>query len=261
MLAGIYRLKRLYANEYIAINHIVLLLRNTYHTQVSDYFIYHDPNYPQYLRTASLDENNFWIYQLFDSRGKQMLAFAILTRKEQDVFLNQIIVLEEFRGNNLAATLLSGVLGLLLKKYGNDEFGSLRLETFYSNQRAMAIYQFWKMEASPGKNWYLYEASDEDNQFQQALLTCSAITDRYGFHQLYVNNKPMGTIINGDRARIIGGNINEVKILVKYLNQQMGISKICMVDEQQLQLRLLDRSITFSLGILELMSILNTSKL
>jgi len=261
MLSGSYRLKRLHANESLAIDHIALLLRNTYHTQVSSFFIYHDPNYAKYLRMASLDEDNFWIYQLIDSLGKQMVAFAILTRKERDVFLNQIVVLEHFRGYNLAAKLLSDILGLLLKKYGNDEFSSLKLETFHSNQRAMAIYQHWKMEDSPGKNWYLNMLQDKDNQLHKPIITCSTITDRYGFLQLYANNNPMGTVINGDRARTNGAHIDDVQILIKYLNMQMGIYKICLVTEQQLQLPLIDRTITYSLGISELRDMLSTTKL
>jgi len=261
MLSGSYRLKRLHANECIAIDHIALLLRNTYHTQVSGFFIYHDPSYAKYLRMVSLDEDNFWIYQLIDPLGEQVLAFAILTRKERDVFLNQIVVLEHFRGDNLAATLLSGILALLLEKYGNDEFSSLKLETFYSNQRAMAIYQHWKMEASPGKNWYLNKLPDKDNQLQEPITNCSTITDQYGFLQLYANNNPMGTVINGDRARINGAHIDDAKILVRYLNGQMGISKICLVAEQQLQLPLIDRTITYSLGISELRDMLSTTKL
>lgn len=252
-------LRRLHVSDHELIHQVVAILRDTYHTEVSKFFIYHDVNYPHYLKTSLIDKKRFWVYYLICPDERKIMGFAMLRIYKERLFLNQLIVLPEFRGKNLSEHILKGVLESLLNEFGEKAFTDFELETFASNIGAKIIYERLGMISSAGSNWYDGN-SLLDVKLEEELPKCSLNKDQYGFLQLSLNGKEIGTVIN---AKLVKINIDHTKMAdvpIHFVNSVFPNNHICLVSKQQLVLPLLDYTINYSLSIPRFKEMLHKEK-
>jgi hypothetical protein len=253
-------IKRLGTADQLVSDQIVASLRQTYQTGGGRFFIYHDLNYPIYLKKALSNEKDFWVYYLWDRRTEKLMGFAILRRYEGSMFLNQIVIGSQYRGHNFSRYFLSGIIDSLVEKFGENAFKTFQLETFHSNLVARAIYGRWGMLPSVGKNWYNANSLNKTTKqnIQNSYLSLSHDAQR--FLQLYSNDKRIGTLINNDRIRLNLESIEEARSPVSFLMKKFPLKDICIVADNILSLPLMDSSITYKQKLPYLRSILKNEK-
>ncbi|RZK24371.1 MAG: GNAT family N-acetyltransferase [Flavobacterium sp.] len=246
--------------ELIVSNQILEMLRKTYSIGGGRFFIYHNLNYSVYLKTALQNTNDFWIYYLWDPRTEQLMGFAILREYKGCLFLNQIVIGYDFRGRNLSAYLLSGILDSLTSRFGKHAFNVFKLETFLNNAIARNIYDRWGMTASGGKNWYDANQLITKTSREITESNFKLSRDAFGFLQLYSNDECIGTIINSQRVRLNLDDIDKASSTVTLLLKNFKLKDICLVSEQLLPLPLMDTSITYSKSLQDLRHVLKNAK-
>ena len=253
-------IKRLSDADQLVSQQIIEILRKTYKTGGGKFFIYHDLNYPVYFKKALSNNDDFWVYYLWDVNTEKLMGFAILRKYKGAMFLNQIVIEPQYRGHNFSTYFLSGIIDSLVERFGESAFEIFQLETFHSNFIARSIYERWSMLPSAGKNWYNANNLNKTNNQDVKNSYLSLCHDAQRFLQLYSNDKCIGTIINNDRVRLNLESVEEACSPVSFLIKNFQLKEICLVSDCLLPLPLLDSSITFKQKLPHLRSILKNEK-
>jgi GNAT superfamily N-acetyltransferase len=248
-------IRRFYHDNDAIFSEIILLLRGIYANKVSKFFIYQDENYPTYLASMARDEKNFWIYYGINIDHGDLIGFALFTSYHNNIFLNQIIIKPAFQFKGLGTYLLYNVLGILNMEFGADYFKKLELDAFYSNTHARKVYDHMGMKAVPGLNWYSSRITSPSEHKEEIFDHSYRIeVDDNGFTQLLADRRHIGTIINGNRAKINREEIEDLDEALRFLRKHTKVRQVCITSKDKIDLPLVDRSITYTIKFSEIIN-------
>ncbi len=250
------RINRLDHTDDLVFNEILSMLRNDYKDEVSKFFIYHDENYPAYLRKISLDHQNFWLYSCVDTDTDDFIGFAMLRVNLDNLFLNQIMIKPAYQFMGLGAYLLYSVLAQIKNDVEAERFNYLELDAFVNNIHARRVYHHLGMQSSPGLNWYAVKTAFITkyavlNTTETKQIAYRIAADHNNFSQLFTNQLPIGTIVNRTCAKINGKSTTNLASLIKYLAENTTVDNICITSSESIDIPLMDHALLYRIKFSE----------
>ncbi len=219
---------------------ILELLRNSYDPELTQYLIYSDDNYLNYLKKISLDKRNNWIFYFLESETSRFIGFTIFKKINGNVFLNQLVLDKEFQRKGLGKEVFLLSLQRLESSHPKGYFKYLELEAFASNLYINRFYRELEMDFCGTKNWYRLKVPDFNRaagyQYQENY---DLISDEHNFSQLIHNESPIGTFINNKYLRL-----NTEKFSLAAL-KKISPSGICITTRSELDMPIIDKSIAY----------------
>lgn len=153
---------------------------------VSEYLIYEDQNFPDYL-TRVVDSAGRHAFLYLADPGPES-GFCHVVVKEDNLFLNNIYVDERFQGLGLGSKLLRKSLQHL----GGYNYSEIHLDLFDSNTRAGNWYLHMGFTPRQQTVWKFVGAPVRESSSNELRL----LKDANGFHQIYVGSFHAGSRIN-----------------------------------------------------------------
>ena len=248
-----YIIRKLSHEETEVIASVSQLLNTSYDRDVSEYFIYRDNGYIPYL-TKSLAENRDSIYVVVNSADNALIGFAQVKPVLSSIFLNNIIILPEFRGHNIASKLLS----YIIKNFDNglNNIQTFSLDVFERNSSVLNWYQRLGMKVSGVKYWYdlfdIYNSGKPGQTFRgKETGNISVREDESGFEQVFTDQVQIGTLIANNT--MLMRSVPSIEI-ISQLKEYFGtrLKAMCLITEKEFDYPLIDRSLKLEIRIEDL---------
>jgi len=220
---------------------ILNLLRNSYDRELTQYLIYSDDNYLNYLKKKSLDKRNNWIFYFLESDTNKFIGFTIFKKVNGNIFLNQLILDKEFQKRGLGKKIFFLALRMLESLHPKGYFKYLELEAFASNLYINQFYRDLGMDFCGCRNWYRLDVPNfsetPDCYCQQEKY--DLINDENNFSQLVHNESQIGTFINEKYLRLNTENFNLASL------KKISPKGICINTRSELDMPVIDKSIAY----------------
>ncbi|MDB5120428.1 MAG: GCN5-related N-acetyltransferase [Sphingobacteriales bacterium] len=233
-----YSIQKLASTDEYYIDEVCEMLKNTYTPSISQYFIYNDKSFKAFL-TSNLTRTDHFIYYI--SVQKVLIGFAQFKIVANTLYLVNLIVKENYQNNKFGSRLLT--YGIIASHTSAPYIKTLELNAFVSNT-VLKWYLRLGMKIMNIEYWYdLKEVQLNDAKTSNIELeNFKFITDQFGFTQLYLNNLPVGYLINGKKL-IIKGNFHFVYLhkIPRVFNGQ-DIELGCIISDTMINIPLIDRS-------------------
>lgn len=234
-------LHELYYTDTPILFKILDLLRNSYDKELTQYLIYSDNNYLNYLKKISLDKRNNWIFYFLDGETHKFMGFTIFKKVNGNIFLNQLVIDKEFKKRGLGKRLFFLSIKHLGHSHPKGYFKYLELEAFASNLYINQFYRELGMDFCGSKNWYRLAVPD----FSQAINghnhkeRYDLISDENNFSQLIHNESSIGTFINNEYLKLNTENFNVAAL------KKISPAGICINTRSELDIPVIDKSIAY----------------
>ena len=231
-----YSIRKLAKADIDYIEEVCELLGNGYDSETAKFFIYQDPNYKNYL-SSTLGGLQDVIYIVLSSR-EELMGFAQVRLIQSTVFLNNIIIKPEFRGSNIATSLLAYMIS---STESSQHIQTFALDVFEKNTAVLKWYMRLGMTINGVKYWYnlmdQYRKCAADTGSSDILLK----EDNSGFIQIFAGNKKIGTLIDG--KTVVMRSEADTKLLTSLKRHfESNLKGLCLVTEQELSYPVIDRS-------------------
>ena len=232
-----YFIRNLSAADTRYIDEVCQLLATSYDLQISEFLIYRDKNYKEHL-IRSLSSSSDFVHIALSADG-DLLGFAQVRILENTLFLNNIIIKQQFRGASLA----SGLLRFMINEANIDGRGidSFALDVFEKNAGALKWYQRLGMQMRSTRFWYDLTNAYAEVTVMHGSAEVSATKDEAGFVQVYSGDLRIGTLIAGNKLVMraeIGSDV--LQGLKRYFGN--SLEGLCLITDSKLTYPLIDRS-------------------
>jgi len=224
------------------INAVAQMFIESYDSSISRYLRYTDIHYINYLR-ASLAEAKNPIYVIVNNDTSELVGVAQYTLLDDTLLLNNIIVKNGFRGQNLALSLIKYAEQQVLKTKPLPNFA---LDVFEKNIAALAWYQRLGMAITATNYWYdltHYYTNElpETTQTNKTGNELSIQPDEFGFSQVLSNNIRIATVLNGNTliTRALP-RPDEMLNLRDFFGDKLNA--LCLITDRKLNFPIIDRS-------------------
>lgn len=151
--------------------------------------IYFDENFINYFRGIFQNENDF-IFGVF--KNEIIVGFLHLKKLKDNLFLNNIFLNKDVRGNGAGTLILEQILKEEFVKIYNFEY--LELDVFESNIKAKNWYEKLGLVNTSYNDWFLTQNSNKSPDELQSRFTISL--DNVGFKSLFFNKNKVATIVS-----------------------------------------------------------------
>ncbi|MDB5012563.1 MAG: GCN5-related N-acetyltransferase [Daejeonella sp.] len=248
-MAMSYSIQKLKSTDDQYINDVCELLKTTYDPTISQYFIYNDTSFKAFL-TSNLTRTDHFLYYI--SVDNKVIGFAQFKIVANTLYLINLIVKENYQNNRLGSRLLT--YGIIAASTAAPYINALELNAFVSNT-ILKWYLRLGMKIININYWYDLKETNlntEPDNTSYALENFKYITHQFGFTQLFLNNSPVGYLVNGQKL-IIKGNFHFAYIhkIPRAFNNQ-SIEPGCIISDTMLDLPLIDRSYVLKIQLSDL---------
>lgn len=247
-----YQIRKLSYRDEDHIEQVCRLLNSSYDQDISRYFIYRDANYQAFL-SNSLQGAQDLIYIVIDLDQHELMGFAQLKVLPDTLFLNNIIIKPEYRGNNIALLLLKFMVQETVSQQNYPE--TFSLDVFERNTPVVQWYLRLGMNITGHKYWY--NLMDYYHGFPRAISSTNQIEivqDENGFTQVFSSEVKIGTLMNGNA--LVVRSMPEPDVLNQLRRHfQNSLEAFALITEQELDFPLIDKAFQMSMALKDLREI------
>lgn len=216
-------------------------------TKLNNRLIYFDENFPVYFRKVIQESKSDYI--MICLVNKNFAGFIHLKCYEDTVFLNNICLIDSYKGKGIGKKLLYKSLSILEP----SNFRFLALDVFKSNERALLWYNKIGLKEVKETKWKQILLKNS-KQIIKDLNKISYKFDTNGFYSLFFENAKIGTIIKKETLLLHDfsyiekiQNINFTVITNEYIPLSSGVYYETVDLEVSLRMKGLLKDIVASL--------------
>lgn len=207
------------------------MLVGMFSSELTDFLIYKDSNYPAYFEKLINHSLNDYLFVI--RKGSMIGGFAHFKIIKDEIFLNNIGVQPELRNAGTGTLLLKFSFNFLLKER-NCKY--LSLDVFEKNSLALNWYKKLGMREIGKKYWYnVFPEVKRKNNFN---LSATVKDDINGFTGLYSYGLKIATVINDS---LLFRDYEAIDLFPP--NKISNFSKAVLITEKTFNYELIDRSL------------------
>jgi ribosomal protein S18 acetylase RimI-like enzyme len=216
-------------------------------TKLNNRLIYFDENFPVYFRKVIQESKSDYI--MISLVNENFAGFIHLKSYEDTVFLNNICLIDSYKGKGIGKKLLYKSLSILEP----SNFRFLTLDVFKSNELALSWYNKIGLKKVKETKWKKILLKNS-KQIIKDLNKISYKFDTNGFYSLYFENAKIGTIIKKETLLLHDfshiekiKNINLTVITNQYIPLSSGVYYETIDLESSIRMKGLLKNIVASL--------------
>lgn len=216
------------------------MLIEAYQADMGQYLVYAEPCYATYLAgiIAGAEGHAFYVAE---EDGIPVGFMHLRMPGTQELFLNNIIVSEAYKGQSIGRRLLNYALAEIREEY--PELQTFSLDVFARNETAFAWYRRLGMTVSATRNWY-----DVSEVLCRPVVNGTAASggmlreDENGFRAIYHKDDRVGTVL--DKVWVLRDNrvLDGGMDALNHLYRSGGYNSACLITDTVADMKLIERS-------------------